>query len=312
MGKLSIAVHAGAGPDSAFIRKYEKEMRQGLKVAVDAGYKILKKNGKAADAVEAAVKELEDNWLFNAGRGAAINAKGEIEMCASIMDGKTLNSGAVAIVKNVRNPVSLAKAIMEKTKYIYLGDSGALDYARQINIELAPDAYFVVPYQYDEFEKALRSEYESTEKSAEEQVKKRMHGTVGAVAVDFEGNVAAATSTGGTPNCKEGRIGDSSMIGVGTYANNETCAISATGDGEYLIRNVICHSVSQVIFHKNISVNAACKKVIHSYNANVDGDMGVVAVDKKGNIAFEFNSERMLRGWKQGERKTITRIYKNA
>jgi beta-aspartyl-peptidase (threonine type) len=184
-----------------------------------------------------------------------------------------------------------------------------MDYAKSIDIELAPDSYFVTPYHYDLFEKKRREERENINSIAKEQINQRMHGTVGAVAVDQEGCIAAATSTGGTPNCKEGRIGDSSMVGVGSYADNETCAVSGTGDGEYLIRGVICHSISQAMRYKKISLKQACKQVIHQDNKGVEGDMGVIAVDKKGNIAMEFNCDRLLRAWKEGNKPVSSRIY---
>jgi L-asparaginase / beta-aspartyl-peptidase len=309
MEKFTIVVHGGAGKDSNFIRGHQKEITEGLEEAVQRGYEILKKHGSATEAVEAAVNVLEDNMYFNAGRGSALNAKGEVEMCSSIMDGKTLNSGAVAIVKNVKNPVSLAKAVMVNTDYIYLGGEGALDYAKNLNIQLMPDAYFITPYQYDEYEKAAKSEYQGLRRIALEEINSRMHGTVGAVALDMDGNLAAATSTGGTPNAKRGRIGDSSMIGVGTYADNKTCAVSATGDGEYLIRGVITHSVSQLMKLKNLSLAEACRKVIHEENEGIKGDIGIIAADAEGNIAMEFNCERMLRGWKKGHHAIVTKIY---
>ncbi|MCW3077717.1 MAG: asparaginase, partial [Bacteroidetes bacterium] len=176
-------------------------------------------------------------------------------------------------------------------------------------IKLAPTSYFVVPHQYDEFEKAQKDEFLNISKAGKEQIGAEMHGTVGAVAVDHEGNVAAATSTGGTANCKEGRIGDSSMVGVGSYANNSTCAVSGTGDGEYLIRGVICHSVSEIMRYKNLPLKSACKQVIQVNNKAIKGDIGIIAVDKNGNISLEFNSERMLRAWKEGNKKPVVKIY---
>lgn len=309
MNKITILVHGGAGADSEFIRKNKEGIKKGLLDAIDKGYEILKNNGTAVEAVEAAVNSLEDNPLFNAGRGSAINAKGEVEMCASIMDGKTLNSGAVAIVKNVKHPVSLAKAIMENTSFIYLGNAGALDYARSINIQLEPDSYFITEHQYDEYAKKREKEFLSTRSVALEQIEQKMHGTVGAVALDSEGNIAAATSTGGTPNAKEGRIGDSSMIGVGTFADNKTCAISCTGDGEYLIRGVISHSISAAIKYKGLSLKEAAALVVHEENKNIEGDIGIIALDRDGNFTLEFNSERMLRAWKQGGGSTNVKIY---
>jgi beta-aspartyl-peptidase (threonine type) len=311
MKKIAIVIHGGAGPDSLFIKEHKEAYEKGLEEALEAGYKILEEEGTATEAVEAAVCALENNPLFNSGRGSAINAKGEVEMCASVMDGETLNSGAVAIVKNVRNPVMLAKSVMQNTKYIYLGGEGALDYAKRTSLELEPESYFVTEHQYDEYEKKRKEANSSNRDIAEEQINNRMHGTVGAVALDMKGNLAAATSTGGTAYCKEGRIGDSSMIGVGTYASNETCAVSGTGDGEYLIRGVVSHSVSEYMRLANKSVKEACRQVVQSDNKNIDGDMGVIALDRKGNIAIEFNCERMHRGWKTGKQKAVVKIYKD-
>ena len=310
MKKIAIVVHGGAGPDSPHIRKHKEDYEKGIQKAIDAGYEILKQEGSALDAVEAAVNALENNPFFNAGRGSAINAKGEIEMCASIMDGKNLDSGAIAIVKNVKNPVSLAKAVMLNTKFIYLGGEGALNFAKQINIAMEPDSYFVTENQYDDYETERKKAFASNRDVAIEQVNQRYHGTVGAVALDSEGNVAAATSTGGTPYCKEGRIGDSSMIGVGCYANNKTCAVSTTGDGEYLIRSVIAHSISSFVKYQNKSLEEACNEVIQVENKGVEGDMGAISVDAEGNVAVEFNSERMHRGWKVGDEEAVVKIYK--
>jgi beta-aspartyl-peptidase (threonine type) len=311
MKKIAIIVHGGAGPDSPFIRTHIKGYREGLKNSVEAAYLILRENGKAVDAVEAAIKVLENNTLFNAGRGSAINAKGEIEMDACIMDGASKKSGAVSIIKNVKNPISVAKAVMLNTNYKYLGAHGALDFAKKINMELEPDSYFIAEHQFDEYTKIKMEAFDSNGELAEEEINQRMHGTVGAVALDQEGNIAAGTSTGGAPYCKEGRISDSSMIGIGTYANNQTCAVSCTGDGEYLMEGVIAHSISSVMAYKNRGVAAACKEVIKIENKGVQGDMGVIAIDSKGNIAIEFNCDRMHRAWKKGNEKTVTKIYKD-
>ncbi len=310
MKKIAIAVHGGAGPDSPFIKAHKKAYEKGIEEALEAGYNILQHEGSAVEAVEAAICALENNPLFNAGRGSAINAKGEVEMCASVMDGKTLNSGAVAIVKNVKNPVMLARSVMQNTKYIYLGGEGALDYAKRTAIELEPDSYFVTEHQYDEYEKKRKEAGDSNRQIAEEQINNRMHGTVGAVALDIHGNLAAATSTGGTAYCKEGRIADSSMVGVGTYASNETCAVSCTGDGEYLIRGVLAHSVSEYMRLAHKTVKEACKHVVHTDHKNIDGDMGVIALDQNGNVAMEFNCARMHRGWITAKGKTV-KIYRD-
>jgi beta-aspartyl-peptidase (threonine type) len=293
--KIAIAIHGGAEPDSAFVRTHLKEYEEGLRKAVSDGYEVLKKRGTAVDAVETAVNELENNALFNAGKGSALNEKGEVEMCSSIMDGKTLRSGAVAIVKNVKNPVSLARSIMEESKFIYLGDKGALSYAQEIKIALRPDAYFITEHQYNEFEKAKKTN--NVNKLVNEAIYSKMHGTVGAVALDHNGHIAAATSTGGTVNCKEGRIGDSSMIGIGTYADDNTCAVSGTGDGEYLIRGVIAHSVAMAIRYGHLSLQEACDYIVHSENKDIEGDLGIIAINKEGQIVIKFNSDLMHRAW---------------
>jgi beta-aspartyl-peptidase (threonine type) len=309
MNKLAIVVHGGAGPDSEFIKKNMAEYERGLQEATNAGYTILQEGGSAVDAVEAAVNYLEDNPLFNAGRGAALNEKAEVEMDASIMDGSTMKSGGVAIVKNIKNPVTLARAIMEKTKHIYIGDMGALEFAHKIGLRLMPEAYFITDHAFEQYTQALEEEANTIEQAGEYQVKKKEHGTVGAVAVDSKGCVAAATSTGGTENKVPGRIGDSSMIGTGCYANNQTCAVSSTGDGEVLISNVMCFHVSALMQYKGLSLKEACNYLLNTELKNQEGDMGIIAVDPAGNIAIEFNSERMHRAWRTSDGEQGVGIY---
>ncbi|OLY92863.1 beta-aspartyl-peptidase (threonine type) [Cnuella takakiae] len=309
MQNFGIVVHGGAGPDSEHIHQNEKGYHEGLQAALDAGYSVLEEGGSAIDAVEAAVNVLENNPLFNAGRGSAINQKAQVEMCASIMDGSNGKSGAVAIVRNVKNPVTLARAVMEKTNHIYLGSYGALDFAKNIGISLEPDAYFVTEYQYDSYESARKEADGNTQDTALEEIGSRMHGTVGAVAVDKEGNVAAATSTGGTEYAKEGRIGDSSMIGVGSYAENETCAVSTTGDGEYLIKRVAGHEIASLVRYAGLGVPEAIHRFIHIDNKGTEGDMGMISIDREGNFGMAFNSERMHRGVKTNDGYTGTWIY---
>ena len=255
--------------------------------------------------MEAAVKALEDNPLFNAGRGSSLNEKAEVEMDAAIMYGKDMKSGAVSIVKNVKNPVSLAKAIMEKTKHIYLGDMGALEFAHKIGLELMPEAYFITDHAFSLYQEALKESSTSMSSAGEYQVHRKEHGTVGAVALDKDGNVAAATSTGGTDNKVPGRIGDSSMIGVGCYANNKTCAVSSTGKGEVLIKNVMAFHISALMQYKGLSLKKACQFLLHEELKEQQGDMGIIAIDPKGNIAMEFRSERMHRGYKTGDEEYI-------
>ena len=310
MNKIAIAVHGGAGPDSEHIKKNADGYKKGLDDAINTGYEILERGGAAVDAVEAAIKVFENNPLFNAGKGAALNAKAEVELCASIMRGEDLSSGAVAIVKNVRNPIELAKAVMEKTKHIYLGSIGATDFAKKIHIPLEPDSYFITEHQYEAFVKKLNeSKEKSTHQIALEEIDERMHGTVGAVALDIKGNIAAGTSTGGTECQSEGRIGDSSMIGVGCYANNKTCAVSTTGDGELHMKHVSAFHISSLMEYREMSLAEACRFFIHEKCKHVNGDMGLIAVDGHGNIAIEFNSERMHRGYKTHNQKLWVAIY---
>ena len=309
MNKFIIAVHGGAGPDSEHIHENITGYKDGLTAALNAGYAVLEKGGSAVEAVEAAVKVMEDNPLFNAGRGSAINAKAEVEMCASIMEGKKRKSGAVAIVKNVKNPISLARAVMEKTQHIYLGSHGALAFAQEIKAPLEPDAYFITEYQYETYEEKRKEVGADNQKVAGEQIADRMHGTVGAVALDRQGNLAAATSTGGTEYQKEGRIGDSSMVGVGTYADNRTCAVSGTGDGEYNIQNVVGFHISALMEYKGMELQDACRYLLHEKLKDVKGDMGLIAIDGKGNVALEFNSDRMHRGYKTCDGKLHVAIY---
>jgi beta-aspartyl-peptidase (threonine type) len=303
MKKIAIAVHGGAGPDSDYIKENMQGYEDGLKNAIMAGHKILEKGGSALDAVEASVKHLEDNPLFNAGRGSAVNHKGEIEMDASIMDGKKIKAGAVSMVKNVKNPITLARFIMKNTNHVMLSDHGALELAKDEKIELEADAYFINSHQYDLFIE------ERDQKTVQELLEQRIHGTVGAVAVDEDGNVAAATSTGGLTNSLHGRIGDSCIIGGGTYANNKTCAVSGTGDGEFLITGVIAHSIASAIEYTKCTLQEACDLVIHEKNKDVKGDMGVISVNAQGDIGISFNSERMHRAWMSTDVPLGIKIY---
>jgi beta-aspartyl-peptidase (threonine type) len=291
MQKIAIAVHGGAGPDSDYIKQNKKEYEEGLRTALTAAYKILEQGGSSLDAVEEAVRHLEDNELFNAGRGSALNNKGEVEMDAAIMDGKDIKAGAISMVRNVKNPVTLARFVMEHTNHVMLSGNGALEFAKGEDIVLEADAYFITSHQYDLFME------ERDTKSLQELLRQRIHGTVGAVAVDKNGNVAAATSTGGLTNSLDGRIGDSCIIGAGCYANNNSCAVSGTGDGEFLINGVIAHSIAAAVEYAQYNLQEACDLVVKEKNKIVSGDLGVISVNAKGDIGISFNSRRMHRAW---------------
>jgi beta-aspartyl-peptidase (threonine type) len=290
MANLTIAVHGGAGPDSVLIKENIKGYHAALKRSVEKGYLVLLKGGSSIEAVETAVRELEDDPLFNAGKGSALNNKGEVEMDASIMNGANLQSGAVAIVKKVKNPVSLARYIMEKTDHVLMAGSGAQDLAQKAGLRLEPEPFFITPYQYEVYKEQFR-------RSLDEAVSQNRHGTVGAVAIDKKGNLAAATSTGGIENRIPGRVSDSCIIGAGCYANNNSCAISATGDGEIIVPGVIGHTISSLMEFRSYTVQQACNLVIHQRNKQVRGDIGVIAVDRNGDIGIAFNCERMHRAW---------------
>ncbi len=303
MKKIAFAVHGGASCNTPFLKKHIKETEEGLAYATRLGYKILSRGGSALDAVEHAVKYLEDNPLFNAGRGSALNSMGKVEMDASIMNGKNLKAGAVALVHGVKNPISLARVVMKKTNHVFLSGSGALDVARSEGILFEPEAYFITENQYDAFQKANKHQV------SHKIFKKKMHGTVGAVALDKRGNIAAGTSTGGTSNCLPGRIGDTCVIGAGCYANNNTCAVSGTGEGEYLITGVIAHSISMMT-ELNLSIQDACDYVLFTRNKTIKADIGVIAVSPNGDIGIAFNTQVMKRAWMSSTDDLHVKIFK--
>ncbi|GAA4450134.1 beta-aspartyl-peptidase [Nibrella saemangeumensis] len=297
---FAIAVHGGAGVmnRSELSPDKEKAIHQSLADAVEAGYQVLAKGGPALDAVEQAVRVLEDAEHFNAGRGSVFTSDERHEMDASIMDGKTLKAGAVAGVKNVRNPITLARTVMDKSDYVLLMAPGAEDFARQHNLPFEPDEYFFTQQRYQELKKKQSGEGDS-----------RKIGTVGAVALDQAGNVAAATSTGGMTNKTFGRLGDSPVIGAGTYANNQACAVSCTGDGEYFIRAVAAYDVYCLMVYKGLSLQEACRVVVHEKLKAIEGDGGLIAVDRAGNLELAFNSEGMYRGWRNDRGEGGTAIF---
>ena len=316
MQKLSIVIHGGAGTilKEDMTPEVEQAYMQGLQDAVNAGYAVLEEGGTATNAVKAAIVILEDNLLFNAGRGSVFTKKGVQEMDAAIMDGKDLSAGAVAGVRNVRNPIELAAEVMEKSNHVFLSGKGANDFAIKQGIKLEPDEFFFSQFRYDQW-KAIRDSdnysLDHTHQGLEELLKDKKFGTVGAVACDTNGNIAAATSTGGMTNKKYGRIGDSPLIGCGTYANNKTCAISCTGHGEPFIRAVAAYDVSCLMEYKGMSLQEAMDEVVHKKLVAMDGEGGMIGVDAAGNTAMVLNSAGMYRGMRNSEGKEYIGIYKD-
>lgn len=303
---IRLAIHGGAGTilRSSMTAELQQQYEQGLQDALQAGYSVLQGGGSAVDAVQAAVVSLEDFPLFNAGRGSVFNNAGGHEMDASIMDGSNIDAGAVSGIRNVKNPVLLARTIMDKSEHVLLCGQGAEQFAKQQGLQFEDDAYFYVQHRYEQWQQALKEDSISLDHND------KKFGTVGAVALDTNGNLAAATSTGGMTNKKFGRMGDSPIIGAGTYANNNTCAISCTGHGELFIRSVVAYDISCLMEYKGLSLREACDVVVHDKLVKIQGEGGLVALDKHGNIELPFNSEGMYRGYATGDERKVM-IYKD-
>ena len=312
--KYAIAIHGGAGTilRTNMTNEIEKKYKTALNDSILAGENILLNSGLAIDAVEASIRSLENNPLFNAGRGSVFSHEGEHEMDASIMNGKDLMAGAVAGVKNVKNPITLAKSVMQHSNHVFMAGQGAEVFAKQLNIEMAPNEYFFEQMRYDQLIQAKsndRIELDHVDNKFENGEKK--FGTVGAVALDVFGNISAGTSTGGMTNKKHGRIGDTPIIGAGTYANNQTCAVSCTGHGEFFIRSVVAYDISCLIEYKGFSLKEACNLVVKDKLVKIGGEGGLIALDAKGNIELCFNSEGMYRASKKSNEEVYLGIYKD-
>jgi beta-aspartyl-peptidase (threonine type) len=316
--KIAIVIHGGAGTitKSSLTAELEKEYRDKLSEAILKGYEVLKNGGSAIDAVEQTVKVMEDSPLFNAGKGAVFTHEGTNEMDASIMDGKTLNAGAVAAVKHIKNPISLAKLVMDKSWHVMLAGDGAEAFAKEQGVELMPADYFKTERRWNQLQRMINQDSRADDSLKLERKKNppygkpsKEHGTVGCAALDRYGNLAAGTSTGGMTNKRFGRIGDSPIIGAGNYANNMTCAVSGTGDGEYFIRLSVGKDISDLMEYKGMSVKEAAQTVI-SKLTNLGGTGGVIALDSKGNIAMPFNTEGMYRAYIDENGKPVILIYK--
>ena len=272
----------------------EKAYRDALELALRRGHAVLAEGGAALDAVEAAVRALEDVPHFNAGKGSVFNADGQHEMDASLMSGSDLRAGAVAGVQNVKNPIALARCVMDKSNHVLISGSGAFEFAHKQKIPLEDDTYFFDQFRYDQWKETVGTDNYMLDHSVSEKEKK--FGTVGAVALDAQGHLAAATSTGGMTNKKWQRIGDSPLIGCGTYANDASCAVSCTGHGESFIRAVAAHDVHALMLYKGLSLAEAVRVVIHEKLPPLNGDGGLIAVDREGNIVLDFNCSGMYRG----------------
>ena len=293
---FAIAIHGGAGTITRKNMTPEKESayRSKLKEALNTGYVILETGGTSLNAVEATIQIMEDSDLFNAGKGAVFTNAGTNELDASIMDGSNLKAGAVAGVKTVKNPISAARKVMDETWHVMLSGDGADQFAKEQNLEIVDPIYFYTQRRWDSLKKT--------------QAKK--HGTVGCVALDKHGNLAAGTSTGGLTNKQWGRIGDSPIIGAGTYANNQTCAVSGTGQGEYFIRGNVAYDISAMMEYENVSVGKAARKVIGKLS-DLGAEGGVIAMDSNGEISMPFNTAGMYRGFRKAGESSKILIFKN-
>lgn len=328
--RIGFIIHGGAGviKRGSLTPEREKEYRVKLEEALLAGYKALQDGKSSLDAVEIAIRMLEDSPLFNAGKGAVFTNDGRNELDASIMDGKTQAAGAVAGLRHIKNPITLARAVMEKSPHVMMAGEGAEKFAREQKLDFVDEKYFWTQERWDALQKVLEAEKAKEVPSPKPQVPSEKpasgtldigrgtldsdrFGTVGAVALDRSGNLAAGTSTGGMTNKKYGRVGDAPIIGAGTYANNNTCAVSATGWGEYFIRLGVARDIAAIMEYQAQTVQAAADRVIHQKLQKLGGDGGIIAMDKFGNMAISFNSEGMYRAYINADGKPVVEIYKD-
>tara|TARA_R110000850_G_scaffold64856_5_gene145443 strand:- start:351 stop:1280 length:930 start_codon:yes stop_codon:yes gene_type:complete len=309
MKTISLALHGGAGTISRSHMSPEKETayRATLQLALNTGYGMLENGSSALDAVEATVKVLEDSPLFNAGKGAVFTNTGTHEMDASIMNGSNLEAGAVAGVSGVKNPISLSRMVMENSEHVLLVGAGAEEFAKTQKVDFEKEAYFYDELRFHQLQEAKKNNVTQLDHSP---LNEKKYGTVGAVACDAHGNLAAATSTGGMTNKKFGRVGDSPIIGSGNYANNNTCAVSCTGSGEFFLRAVVAYDVSCLMEYKGLSLEDACNEVVHNRLMKINGDGGLVAVDARGNVSLPFNTDGMYRAAKSSSGLEFVEIYK--
>ena len=306
-----IVIHGGAGTltRAALSEDTEAAIRRDLEHALAAGMALLREGGSSLDAVEAAVVHLEDSPLFNAGRGAVYTSEETHELDASIMDGASMKAGAVAAVRTVRNPIRAARRVMDASPHVMLVGDGAEAFAHAEGLERVENSYFNTEHRLEQLERARRS---SDKQAMLNPLDVEKYGTVGAVALDQDGNLAAATSTGGTTNKRFGRVGDSPIVGAGTYADNEAgCAISATGHGEFFIRFAVAHDICARKRYSGITLAEASDQVVMQRLVDVGGSGGVIAIDRRGNIVMPFNTEGMYRGYALAGGESVTAIFKD-
>jgi beta-aspartyl-peptidase (threonine type) len=309
---FALVIHGGAGTilKENMSPELEKQYTDKITEALKAGYDTLSKGGTSIDAVVVSIKILEDSPLFNAGKGSVFSAEGKNEMDASIMEGKTLKAGAVAGVRTIKNPITAARCVMEKSVHVMLVGAGAEKFAKTCKCEFADTSYFFEQKRWDQLQKVKQSEAGQGSIKIKDEFGDKKFGTVGVVALDQYGNLAAGTSTGGMTNKKYGRVGDSPIIGAGTYANNKTCGVSCTGHGEFFIRSVVAYDVSALIEYKGMSVSQAANEVVMKKLKAMGGEGGLIAMDAKGNIAMPFNTSGMYRGYMKSDGKMEVLIYK--
>jgi beta-aspartyl-peptidase (threonine type) len=320
--QITLVIHGGAGTITRknMTPEKEKAYRETLEQALQTGYAVLKRGGSSLDAVEATIHVMEDSPLFNAGKGAVFTHEGRNELDAAIMDGKTGRAGAVAGVTTVKNPISAARAVMEKSEHVLLMGKGADEFAKLKGLQIVDPKYFYTEARWQGLQQALKEEKVQLDHTAPKDssgraddlifTEGRKFGTVGCVALDQYGNLAAGTSTGGMTNKRWGRVGDAPLIGCGTYADNATCAVSATGHGEYFIRSVVAHDIAALMEYRGWSVKKAADEVVMKKLVERGGEGGVIALDRQGNVAMPFNSEGMYRGYVKADGKATVEIYK--
>ncbi len=313
-----LAIHGGAGTlaRSDLTPELEEAYRAALRGALEAGYQVLDEGGASLDAVVAALRIMEESPLFNAGKGAVFTSEGTVELDASIMDGRTRNAGAVSGVKEVRSPITLARLVMEQSPHVMLTGPGAEAFAREHDIEMVSNDFFYTERRRRQLERAQQRENAPSGGDAllldeDREADHHQYGTVGAVALDQAGNLAAGTSTGGMTNKRFGRVGDSPIIGAGTYADNVTCAVSATGHGEYFIRGVVAYDVAAMMHYAGLSLTAAANAVVMGRLGELGGTGGIIALDREGNLAMPFNTSGMYRGAIDTGGNMVIKIYRD-